>query len=222
MLKKLQNKEFLRQQKDNHGRTVIDVAMQRGNQACLALLASYGFESSKVEESVADQVQTAEHERNPSDAINTDNSISLDDILALPDVSLAIAEIAQSLKSRGNDHFQRKEWQEAQEYYTKAISSNPKDATFYANRSACQVQLGNYEAALDDATLAVGLRPDWTKAHYRKAVALLALGRHHHGALAAYQGLELEPSNSELQKLLRTCVSDGRKAFRESQKNNEK
>ncbi len=223
MLYKLENKEILKH-KDKNGKTVLDLAKQRGNSICVELLCSNGGMETQGEESihhdVAPKVEVSHVPETTIAITSTSEDKSAMDCLAqlqlIPDATHDAAEAALFYKTLGNQHFQRKEWQEARDSYTKAIASHPKDATFYANRSACLIQLGDAQAALSDGTLAVGLKPDWTKAYYRKAVALLTLERYHDAALAAYQGLELEPSNVELQTLLRSCVNRGRKAFREA------
>ena len=48
---------------------------------------------------------------------------------------------ALQLKEQGNTFFANKEWQQALDYYTKAIQIHPKEATFYSNRSTCYVNV---------------------------------------------------------------------------------
>ncbi|KAJ2537214.1 hypothetical protein EV175_006746, partial [Coemansia sp. RSA 1933] len=50
-------------------------------------------------------------------------------------------------------------------------------ALLYSNRAAAAHALGKYAAALSDASKSIDLRPDWPKAYFRKAEALLALAR---------------------------------------------
>jgi ankyrin repeat protein len=64
--------------------------------------------------------------------------------------------------------------------------------------------------ALQDAIWTIALRPDWPKSWYRCAMARLQLERFEDAAMAAWQGLQLDQSNHELQTLLRTCVERGR------------
>jgi ankyrin repeat protein len=125
---------------------------------------------------------------------------------------------AQHSKATGNRHFADKEWEDAARQYSTAISHDPTDATFYSNRSACYVLLREPEKALRDAVVARHLRPDWPKAAYRVSVARLELGRHEDAAVAAYEGLRMDPDNDELKTLLQTCVEKGRKDFAASKK----
>ncbi|KAJ2868918.1 hypothetical protein GGI22_000575 [Coemansia erecta] len=50
-------------------------------------------------------------------------------------------------------------------------------ALLYSNRAAAAHALGKYTAAVSDASKSIALRPDWPKAYFRKAEALLALAR---------------------------------------------
>ena len=55
------------------------------------------------------------------------------------------------------------------------------------------------------------LKPDWTKACFRMAVARMALERYEDAAVSAWEGLQKDDSNSELKDLLQKCVRRGRK-----------
>ena len=83
--------------------------------------------------------------------------------------------LGDQYKNDGNKKFGNKQWDGAYEDYSQAIDLNYKDATYYSNRSACLIQLDRPEEALEDAVFARTLRPDWSKACYRTAVALLAI-----------------------------------------------
>ena len=58
------------------------------------------------------------------------------------------------------------------------VSKTPIDrkelAPIYSNRSASFLKLSKVSQALQDAEKCVELRPDWDKAHFRKAAALEA------------------------------------------------
>ena len=137
-------------------------------------------------------------------------------IAALPDVSPEELEKAAEYKNEGNTHFAKKEWQLAHDCYSQAIDVNPKDATFYSNRSACRMMLKRPKDALEDAVIARTLKPNWSKACYRMAVARLELERYEDAALAAWEGLQQDQENDELKRLLQKCVKQGRKEFQQS------
>ena len=130
-------------------------------------------------------------------------------------------ERSLELKSRGNGFFKKKEWHPCLQCYTEAIQLNPTDATFYSNRSACYMELKRPNEALKDAVVARKLKPTWSKACYRMAVARLELGRYEDAAVAAFEGLQQDKSNVELQRLLRTCVEKGQQEFQGTQREQE-
>jgi tetratricopeptide (TPR) repeat protein len=113
------------------------------------------------------------------------------------------------LKRKGNEYFEKKEWHAALDFYTKAIALNPTDASFYSNRSACYMELELYQEALKDAIVARYIRPDWSKACYRMAVARMALGRYEDAAVSAFEALNYDEDNEEIKQLLREAVKKG-------------
>ncbi|KAG2493543.1 hypothetical protein HYH03_008357 [Edaphochlamys debaryana] len=59
------------------------------------------------------------------------------------------------------------------------------------------------QMALRDATKALGLRPEWAEARGKLAAALFLLERFHEARDALLEGLEAEPTNTQLQASLR-------------------
>ena len=57
----------------------------------------------------------------------------------------------------------------------QAIELDPNDATLYANRSLCYLQMTEAGKALRDANTCIKLRPEWLKGYYRKGAALMSL-----------------------------------------------
>ncbi|CAG9791415.1 unnamed protein product [Diatraea saccharalis] len=64
--------------------------------------------------------------------------------------------------------------------------------------SAARLKQGQFAAALQDATRARELCPNWPKAYYRQGVALQCLGRHGEALAAFSSGLGVEPSSRQL------------------------
>ena len=79
---------------------------------------------------------------------------------------------AEELKVKGNKAFASSNYDEAEKFYTLAIDETGGNAIFYTNRSAARYQLGKMEESISDADKAISMDPTWTKAYYRKAVAL--------------------------------------------------
>jgi tetratricopeptide (TPR) repeat protein len=57
----------------------------------------------------------------------------------------------------------------------QAMKLDPADATLYSNRSLCHLRSGAAPEALLDANDCIKLKPEWTKGHYRKGCAHMAL-----------------------------------------------
>jgi tetratricopeptide (TPR) repeat protein len=96
---------------------------------------------------------------------------------------------AQDHKERGNAYYQRKEYDEAVAWYTKAVDLDPSQHAVYTNRAAAHFALQNYEDALSDAMASTGLNDSWTKGYYRQvglALPGVRLVTWHILALASY------------------------------------
>ncbi|KAJ2694522.1 hypothetical protein GGH99_000641 [Coemansia sp. RSA 1285] len=68
-------------------------------------------------------------------------------------------------------------------------------ALLYSNRAAAAHALGKYSAAISDASKSIDLRPDWAKAYFRKAEALLALARVRESYSYYKRAAALEPND---------------------------
>ncbi|XP_013144707.1 PREDICTED: tetratricopeptide repeat protein 28 [Papilio polytes] len=82
--------------------------------------------------------------------------------------------------------------------YTDALTLDPANHILYSNRSAARLKQGQFAAALQDATRARELCPNWPKAYYRQGVALQCLGRHGEALAAFSSGLGVEPTSRQL------------------------
>ncbi|GMI30986.1 hypothetical protein TeGR_g4970 [Tetraparma gracilis] len=124
-------------------------------------------------------------------------------------------EKAEAHKKLGNGFFGKKSYAKAIEEYSAAVDLYGADRTYYSNRSACHAALKDDAAALADAVRCRVADPAWQKGAYRLAAARLALGRHEDAAVAAWEGVSLEPGSKEaeaLKGLMRKAVAEGKKA----------
>lgn len=71
-----------------------------------------------------------------------------------------------------------------------------------SNRSAAYLGLKDCISALADAENVIALRRNWPKGHFRKAKALVGLGKFSDAADALNLGLSYEPNNTELAQYL--------------------
>jgi len=151
----------------------------------------------------------------------SDEAFRLKSQQATSDVSDDDRSRAAEFKSRGNASFAGKDYDAAVRLYTDAIGADPTDATYYSNRSACYMQLRRPKSALFDAVVSRMLKPDWSKAAFRMAVARSELGLYEDAAVAAFEGLNTDPDSDELKSLFQKCVKKGRKEHTSKKKQQE-
>lgn len=96
---------------------------------------------------------------------------------------------------------------EAEILYDKAIKVKP-DAVLYANRAAVRLGLNLADSALADATKAIELDAEYSKAYYRKGQAHNVRKEFEAAFQAFERGIELDPSN----KTFRECASAAKEA----------
>ena len=85
---------------------------------------------------------------------------------------------ALEAKEEGNNYFRNKEYDDALEAYSKAITFCPEDeenkenlATFYGNRSAAYFAVEEFELVVEDCTAALALKADYVKVIARRMLA---------------------------------------------------
>lgn len=111
----------------------------------------------------------------------------------------------EEFKVKGNDAFKAKRYQEAIDWYTKAIAVDPNceaAGALYSNRAASWQGLNKFEKAAEDADLCIKVRPDWLKGYFRKGVAMQSLGRFDDAQKAFQLALKVEPKNEEVMERL--------------------
>ena len=116
------------------------------------------------------------------------------------------------LKEQGNTHFKQGKYEEAVDYYTKAIQacediglSQAKNdlAVLYKNRAACHLKKERYENAVLDSTRSLELVSNDPKALFRRAQANEKLGKLEDAMKDAKSAYQIEPKNSALMEMLR-------------------
>lgn len=107
---------------------------------------------------------------------------------------------SQKSKDLGNLAFQKKEYEQALEYYAGAlVGGAPEKHKIYSNRSACLFQLGKYTDALVEATKAIKESRGWSKGYFRAGRAALEMEYFDEALEMFEKGLEKEPDNKDLQ-----------------------
>lgn len=83
-------------------------------------------------------------------------------------------------------------WEKAIAAYDKAIDLN-QDGRAYNNRGAAQLELGRYQAAIDDFAEAIRLQPDFADAYYNQGNAWLALNEFNLAVSCFDEAIHLKP-----------------------------
>lgn len=81
--------------------------------------------------------------------------------------------------------------------YPESLDLDPKVAAVWANRAMCWLKLANPDRALADADKCIEIDPDYTKAHFRRGVALMTLERYVDACHAFRKTLDLDPKNNQ-------------------------
>jgi tetratricopeptide (TPR) repeat protein len=83
-----------------------------------------------------------------------------------------VTEDPSSFKELGNDAFKKEDFNEAVQFYTKAIRLGEKHKelpVYYKNRAAAYLKLENYEQAREDCNKCLEFTPNDQKALFRRA-----------------------------------------------------
>ncbi|KAG0269717.1 STIP1 y and U box-containing protein 1 [Actinomortierella ambigua] len=66
---------------------------------------------------------------------------------------------ADQHKQLGNEHFKKKEYEEAITEYSRAIVKDPRQAVYYTNRANCYLKLDKYQNVINDCERAIEFEP---------------------------------------------------------------
>jgi len=123
---------------------------------------------------------------------------------------------AESLKSRGNAHMQKKEYKAALECYTQSLKlcpSGPQSHVYFSNRAAALLSMKMFDQAILDSERALSLAPTYGKAHARLGLAHFLLGDYRRAMEAYTVALKYEPENrsskSYLEKAAKKLAAAG-------------
>uniref|UniRef100_A0A8C8RB09 Serine/threonine-protein phosphatase n=1 Tax=Pelusios castaneus TaxID=367368 RepID=A0A8C8RB09_9SAUR len=112
---------------------------------------------------------------------------------------------AEALKSRANEYFKGKDYENAVKYYSEAIDLNPTNAIYYGNRSLAYLRTECYGYALADATKAIELDKKYIKGYYRRATSNMALGKFK-AALRDYETVvKVKPNDKDAKMKYQEC-----------------
>jgi tetratricopeptide (TPR) repeat protein len=112
---------------------------------------------------------------------------------------------AEKLKSQGNAHMQKKEYEAALGCYTQALRltpSGPQSHVYFSNRAAALLSMKKFDQAILDSERALALQPTYGKAHARLGLAHFLLGDYRHAMEAYTVALKYEPDNKSSKSYL--------------------
>jgi len=89
--------------------------------------------------------------------------------------------------------------------YTKAITLNPHNAVYFANRAFAHMRMENNGSAVADATKAIELDPKYIKAYYRRADANFAMGKIKQSLKDFKRAAKVAPKDPDLKRKLAAC-----------------
>ncbi|KAJ3329974.1 serine/threonine-protein kinase KIN2 [Blyttiomyces sp. JEL0837] len=149
-------------------------AIKGKNQASVSKKAAVAAESDhsthtveKAPEADPGATQTAATEDNEAEILSIESDSLTQEVRA---------ELAKTAKTVGNRLFGEKKYEEAIQYYSKAIELQP-DAIYFANRAACFANLSMHERVIEDCTAALELDSRYIKALYRRAQAYTSVNK---------------------------------------------
>ncbi|CAL8082067.1 unnamed protein product [Calicophoron daubneyi] len=113
----------------------------------------------------------------------------------------AQVSLAEQYKINGNSSYQQGLYDEALQWYSRAIEEDTQNALLYSNRSAAYLMLKKYLEAYRDASRSVELNPHYCKALLRCSKCSLNLGRVEEARQMCTAARDIDPLNSELPAL---------------------
>jgi len=104
-----------------------------------------------------------------------------------------MSESAEQLKNKGNACYRVKDYEQAIDWYSKALDKDPKNHALYTNRAAAYLGSKDFMKAIEDCERSVQYKPDWRKGYYRSASAYSSLGLFDDAKQVCQKGLKALP-----------------------------
>ncbi|KAJ1725026.1 HSP70/90 co-chaperone [Coemansia erecta] len=134
-------------------------------------------------------------------------------------------QLAQNLKTEGNEQFKLGNFAEAVKFYTRALDCDGHEnralkVSLLTNRAAANLELHNYGRVLTDCADALRKEPKTPKALFRSAKACLALEKFDEARECCKWALEVDPGSKEVVRL-QALVDEKQRAFEQKVKERE-
>lgn len=115
--------------------------------------------------------------------------------------------LADSHKEKGNNAFKQGNYQQAIEWFTKAIEEDSSICIYYANRAKCYKLLGQFENALEDSKTSIEIDSSYLKAHLLFGQIMCELAK------LESNTSKIEMSINRMKKALTLCTSQNHRVF---------
>ena len=110
----------------------------------------------------------------------------------------------ETLKEKGNALFKQNKYEEAINYYERAININSSIEVLYSNKGTCEKCLKKYKEAIRDYKKALEINPKNTKNLNRLASVYIIVGNLGEAKMTQQKALNFEPNNSAYKEQMGT------------------
>lgn len=121
------------------------------------------------------------------------------------------------LNERGLQFFNSGKYDEAINYFNKAIVRNPSVPAYFTNRAQCYLKLQRWESACHDCRNAIGLDSNYAEGYHFLGLALLELQRYDEaiknilrGYFAAMEQNQVSFKNNDICKQVESAINKRR------------
>lgn len=139
---------------------------------------------------------------NDQDSSDISQDMDIDRNEIVPKTNLTIAE---EKKNAGNENYKAQNYKVALRLYSDAIAICPETPSYYGNRAACHMMLGDFRSALADSKQSISLDSKFEKSYIRVVKCCLALGDLVGCEQAIKKIQENDPKNTAVNVELENC-----------------
>eukprot|EP00347_Sterkiella_histriomuscorum_P006176 403353770 len=116
-------------------------------------------------------------------------------------------EISIQLKDIGNQCYNQQNYDQAIDYYTKAIEINENNPTFFMNRARCYKMKKLFDKQYQDSLKSIELDDTYIKAYIVNGEALVELGKNENNTAKIEKGIQ------RMKKALNMCYKQNQRGF---------
>ncbi|KAJ5067860.1 tpr repeat containing protein [Anaeramoeba ignava] len=116
-------------------------------------------------------------------------------------------------KTKGNEFFQKGDYQQAIKLFTRGIELDPNNHILYSNRSATFLKLNKLIESEQDAKKVISIKKEWDKGYHRLGTSLYLQGLYKEAEETFTKGLKESPNSKMLQENLKELEEFQKKHF---------